>query len=379
MLISGFFAIYALYCGLSKEFYLNFILPIFILFIISTIGVASSILHNIPQITHASIIISFLIIVLASYGVAQYFVKRNITIDEVLKIILFVILTNSIIILLELQFKSLRIIIEAYLDPLCCTINYVEGFRLRGLASAGGAGLSITVPTALTIALYLFHQNKLNFITLLISLSLLFVSGLVIGRTGVILMIIPFLTYFISLFLMKQSLFGNFKLLTLVVLPITFAAPFVYQQISEYFSNTFSEAFVHYAFGFLLEGRNGIEKEGTVSVMTEYIQVLPMEFPEVLIGYGFYGGSYFSPWTDSGFARTLLSVGFLLGGIFYAILYFIYFRSIRFNKYLLGTFIFLLTISEIKEPLLYSGFASRMFIIISIYYYYENKLKASKI
>jgi len=156
-------------------------------------------------------------------------------------------------------------------------------------------------------------------------------------------------------------------------------APLFYQYISDFLTEMFGDGLVTYAFGFLLEGRSGIEDEGTVGLMAEYIRVLPMEFPQALTGYGFYGGSYFYPWTDSGFSRTFLSVGFLFGTIFYIILYYMYFRAFSYNKYLIGSFVLMLTIAEIKEPLLFSGFASRMFILISVYYYCENKyLKASR-
>ena len=105
-----------------------------------------------------------------------------------------------------------------------------------------------------------------------------------------------------------------------------------------------------------------------------------MEFPQVLTGYGFYGGSEFYPWTDAGFNRTFLSVGFLFGSIFYVIVFYMYFLTFRINKYLIGSFVLVLTIAEIKEPLLFSGFASRMFILIFVYYYCEDKyLKAKKI
>ena len=85
-----------------------------------------------------------------------------------------VIVLNSIIILLEIQFDPLRQFIEGYLEPLADgSINYAEGYRLRGVASSGGAGLSISVPAALIISLYLFDRGKLNTISLLILLFIL--------------------------------------------------------------------------------------------------------------------------------------------------------------------------------------------------------------
>ena len=67
-----------------------------------------------------------------------------------------------------------------------------------------------------------------------------------------------------------------------------------------------------------------------------------------------------------------MSVGFLFGLSFYAILYRAYFRAFRGNKFLVGTLILLLAIAELKEPLLYSGVASRMFIFILVFCWFDN-------
>jgi hypothetical protein len=139
----------------------------------------------------------------------------------------------------------------------------------------------------------------------------------------------------------------------------------------------FGDTFVEYAFGFLLKD-GGIQEEGTIGIIVEFLTVLPLDFPQALTGYGFYGGSDFYPWTDSGYSRTFLSVGFLFGFLFYFILFKMYFLPFSENKFLIGSFILLLAVAEIKEPLLYSGAASRMFIFILVYGYFE-KIAAKKL
>lgn len=376
--IAGFFAIYALHKGVKKSFFWHLIVPTLLLLIIAIIGGISSVINGIPQINHPASVISLLVMIFAANGIFLYFKKINISTDDFLLIILLVVVLNSVIILLELQFNSLRSFIEGFLDPFIGgTINYAEGYRLRGVASAGGAGLSISIPAALIIAFHLFDRGRLSSIFLIIIFLILLSSVLVIGRTGLVLLIIPISMYFFMLLFRRKNGFAVLRALSFIVFPMIIIAPFFYQYISDFLSLMFGEGFVKYAFGFLLEGREGIEDEGTVGLITEYIQVLPMEFPQVLTGYGFYGGTEFYPWTDSGFARMFLSVGFLLGIIFYLILYYMYFLTYRLNKFLIGSFILVLTIAEIKEPLLYSGFASRMFILIFVYYYCEDKyLKA---
>ena len=57
---------------------------------------------------------------------------------------------------------------------------------------------------------------------------------------------------------------------------------------------------------------------------------------------------------------------------------FLYQMPFSENKFLIGSFILLLAVAEIKEPLLYSGVASRMFIFILVYGYFE-KIAAKKL
>ena len=115
--------------------------------------------------------------ILAANGIFLYCKKKNISIDDFLLFVLLVVVLNSVIILLELQFDSLRSFIEGYLDPISgSSIDYARGHRLRGIASAGGAGLSISIPAALIIALYLFDRGRLNSVFLLILFHLRFLA-----------------------------------------------------------------------------------------------------------------------------------------------------------------------------------------------------------
>lgn len=379
ILIAIFFAIYALKNGVKKSFFRDLVIPTLLLLPLATFGAMSSVMNGIPQITHPVTVVSLLIMILAANGIFLYCRKNNISIDGFLLLILMVVVLNSVIILVELQFDSFRSFIEGYLDPLGGVINYADGYRLRGIASAGGAGLSISIPAALIIALHLFDRGRLNPVFLLILISILLGSVVVIGRTGIVLLIIPVSMYLFMLLTRRNNGYTIRRTFFLVLIPLFIVAPLFFQYVSDFMSQMFGDAFVKYAFGFLLEGKSGIEDEGTVGVMAEYITVLPTEFPRALTGYGFYGGSDFEPWTDSGFSRTFLSVGFLFGSIFYVIIYYMYFLTFRLNKYLIGSFVLVLTLAEIKEPLLFSGFASRMFILIFVYYYCEDKyLKAKK-
>jgi len=203
VLVAAMLAGYGLFHGLKKRFAIEFLLPALGLLGIGAIGVMSSVFNDIFQLNHLLSAISFNVLLLAAYGLWVYCERRNISRDEVLTAVLVVVVFNSIIITLELSFQPLRLLIESFLDPLKdASINYAQGFRLRGVASSGGAGLSISVPAAMAIALYLFDRKILSFFLLVPIAAVLMFSVLVIGRTGLFLTLIPLVTY--TMLILKQ-------------------------------------------------------------------------------------------------------------------------------------------------------------------------------
>lgn len=367
-----FFVFVALKDGIERSFFKDFVLPSFFLFILGIFGAISSIANGIPQMNHPFTVFSFLIMLFAAKGVFSFFKKRNVELDDFVFLILMVVALNSVIVLIELQFDGVRQMIEQNLDQLTeASINYSEGFRLRGVASSGGAGLSISVPAAVIMALYLFDRGRIGIFFLIFLFILFFTSVMVIGRSGVVLLAVPAFCYVILLLSKKGGFKSLLKGIFLVLLFSFLVVPIFYQYISSFFSEMFGDGFMKYAFGFLLDGGDGIKEEGTVDAVAEFLTVLPLQFPQALVGYGFYGGSAFYPWSDSGISRMFLSIGFVFGTIFYIILLKMYFLPFKRNKFLIGAMVLLLLAAEAKEVLLYSGVASRMYILLLVYCYFD--------
>jgi len=286
-------------------------------------------------------------------------------------------LFNCIIILVELFFNPFRIFLESLLDPLDQgTINYAEGYKFRGLASSGGAGLSITLPIISIISAYLLFIKHLSFIKFLLITFIILVTGTLIGRTGLIQTV--FLNLFYLFYFKKYIIlsFSKYKSQILIFISFITTTIFLISLLLDYYNDTFGLGFTNYAFKFFLDGKEGLEEEGTVPILINYVSVLPTSFPYFFIGYGFYGGSVFANWTDSGFARTFLSLGFPIGLFYYFLILRIFIKSLSFNKFLLIPILIILCIAELKEPLLYSGVASRSFLLISLYYYTTNTKKS---
>ena len=245
-------------------------------------------------------------------------------------------------------------------------MDWTEGFRYRGFASAGGAGLSVLVPVGMVLALHLYAEKFIGLLSLACLILILFMSLFFIGRTGFVLLPVVFLS-----FVFFNLRFYFFRVLFFVLI-LLFAILFFGDQLRSYMVGEYGEGFYNYSFGFLLRGAEGIKNEGTVEVVFEFLKVLPTTFPEVLIGYGFYGGGEFSPWTDSGYARTFLSVGYFFGVLFYIFL-FLSFKSALFcNKFLFLTIGVLLMVAEIKEPILFTGYAARVYIFLLAFFVLER-------
>lgn len=370
VIIALLFAVQSLRDGESLDFFRRFVLPCILLLCIAIWGTVSSVFHGIPQFNHPAAVIAFIIMVLGARGFYLCCVKAGIGLDGLLKMLLASIVFNSAIVLLEIQFDAFRQAIEMHLDPLTDgTINYAVGYRLRGVASSGGAALSLAIPAAVAIGLHLYDRGKLSLLVLTGAAFVLLASVVVIGRSGIVLLAVPLLGYLVLLLSRMRDIGALVRKIAGVALVIAVVVPLFYQLILEFFTEMFGEAFVTYAFGFLLEGEDGIRDEGTVGYVAEFLTVLPLQFPEALTGFGFYGGSAFYPWTDSGFSRTFLSVGFILGMCFYAILLRMYLLGFSGHKYLIGSMVVLLVIAEAKEPLMYSGTAARMFILLAVFAY----------
>jgi hypothetical protein len=355
-------SIYSIAYGLNKS--LNKILPAFFLMtLISLIGFTSSVIHGIPQLNHIIAVVSMIITVLAAHGIWKICEKRNISVDTIIYMIMVTIFINSIIIIIELNNDNIRLFIEGFLDPLeSSSINYSEGFRFRGIASAGGANLSLTIPIAVTLSLYLYSKKLIGLLQFLIVFFALTISALVIGRTGLLLLPIPIIIWLILN--IQRFSFNSLIKIVLALIPIVLSIYFLYDYGISFLTDKFGEGFLNYSFMFLFEGRSGLENEGTVNTISEFLTVLPTELVELLIGFGFYGGSDFTPWTDSGYSRMFLSVGYIFGIIFYACIFIIYSAPAKNYKYLTYSIFTILAIAETKESLLFSGYSAKIYLII---------------
>lgn len=343
---------------------LRVLLLFLICIVISSFGVLSSAFHAITQFGHLKVSVSILAYYFIGIGLYVLHGKRF-NIDDLAVSIFYVGVFNGVVILLQVQYPQLRAVIESVFIE-SGNVDWTEGFRYRGIASSGGASLSVFSASLVYICLYLYSIKKIGLLLTLVSISILFFSIFFIGRTGLLLIAVSFFLHgaLHGWRNIKSFIFTAGLISCLFIIGFDFIKRFLIQE--------YGEGFYNYSLGFILDGRLGIESEGTVGVIGEFLTVVPKQFPEILIGYGFYGGSAFYPWTDSGYARMFLSVGFLFGFIFYAAVFLIFKKAaIGKNKYF-WPLIILLAIAEVKEGMMFSGYSSRL-IFIMLGFWIANK------
>lgn len=345
-----------------------------LLVFISLVGVFSSFLHNIGQFVHLKAAVSIVFYLLFSYAIFLIFKKKGFDFNDLVLLVLLAVVVNSSVIILQVLYPGFRTIVEGFLAP-SGNIDWTEGFRYRGLASAGGASLSVLIPVAIVLALHLYTEKVIGILMLFLFVSILLVSLFFIGRTGFLLLPIvsaSFVFFNLQKYILKVFLF----FLIMIVFILLFG-----EAIKDFVIEQYGVGFYNYSFGFFLGGVDAIKDEGTVGIIVEFLQVVPSTFPEVLIGYGFYGGSHFEPWTDSGYSRMFLSVGYFFGVAFYLSFFLIFRNVILTRKFLFLTIGVALLVAEFKEPLLFTGYASRVYVLLLGYalfeYVYLKRMRGS--
>lgn len=371
MIVGFAYFLLAIYKGYYKLVDQKIFFLFYFILIVSVWGVFMSIINNIPQVDFLYATLSFIFFWFSALGVvAQYFNKGG-DINKIFFILLISLVFNFLIILIEAFYPSFKHAIESQLAP-AGNIDWDNSFRLRGLAASGGSGLSIVAPVAVILSLYLFYTKVIGVKFLFFSLIIVSLGVFFVGRTGLVFIPLGVFLFILWSVLFEKNIFNRaFVRLVFYFFGFSFLFSFIFIYFYDFLINNYGMGFIRYSYGFLLDGSEGIKEEGTVSVLIDFMQVLPLNFPDFFVGVGFYGGSDFQEWTDSGFARVVLSVGFILGPLYY--LSVLYFYASGSKKYyaLVMPILLILILSEIKGSFLFSSYSARtlVVIVVSVFYY----------
>lgn len=358
----------------------NYLIPVFLVLLISLWGVLVSYLNDIGQFDFFYSALSFVVFIFTACGIVDFLIRKKVNFDGFALLLLCVLIFNSVFILLEVLIPSVRDVTESFLAP-AGNIDWTQGIRYRGLAASGGSGLSVCCTLGVIIGLDLYRSKKIGIIFFLLSLFTFLISVLFIGRTGLVFFPVAISFYFGYLVLVGQIRVSGILLGVAVLVVVVMIFVLFYEVFYEYVYSNFGQGFINYSFGFLLQGEEGLKEEGTASVIFQFMTVLPLGFPEAFIGVGFYGGSDFTPWTDSGYARVMLSVGFILGVVYYLSILRIYLKGVVERQALIFTALFVLMLAEIKGSFLFSAYGARAIILLIVFLqinnYYQKRLAAA--
>jgi hypothetical protein len=143
-----------------------------------------------------------------------------------------------------------------------------------------------------------------------------------------------------------------------------------------------TDEILEYAFEFFYSIESGSTSTASTDDLKSmlYIPENPFHF---LFGIGFFDGfNSLYERTDSGYLKTLLSFGFIIGLFFYLIMFSLLFLPGFVYKelmvFLVPVFLFLL-LAEIKEPFLYQNYLSRVIMLLAGASLCELSVKEAKL
>ncbi len=357
-----------------RRFALSFFRSLFFVFLFF-FGLAvyhlmlASIYENNP-IYFVSICASAIVNISFGWLLSYYLLARGRSVhglmDYFIMLCAFVIFLNSFVILVEYLFPSIKHYLESILlNSQTANINYAtHPFRLRGLSAAGGAALSVINAFGIILFLFLVKNKNVNgSIALLCSLVIVF-ANIFTGRTGLMFSLL-FIAVLASILAVRSARYffsGSIKIMPFYTICILFVGV-IYAAQFEFSSPVFRWAFEW--FDGLRHGK--LDTSSSDHLMS--MMFLPDNPLHLLFGIGFFEGvGQLYPRTDSGYLKTILSVGLLMSVVLYSFILFLFLQLGKVSKKYLWLVIPILgfvLIVEVKEPFLYQNYTSRVIFLLS--------------
>lgn len=293
---------------------------------------------------------------------------------KIYKVVFFIVMAisfNSLLIILEYFNNDFKYFIENIMvENNMSGVSYLEHpFRIRGLATAGGAALSVVIAFGILMSVYLYFVKYLSLQVAIVLIIIMNISNIFTGRTGLFLglifsSILIILLFYKSIFNLK--LFIKNILLSVVVITLFLIFLNNYKLNDDVFSWAF-EIFINFS------ESGKIESSSSNELLTMFI--LPDDISHLLFGIGFYEGNnplnYIR--SDVGYIKSIFSIGLLLSIFIYGLLFNLIYKlkNIDYTAKLGIPFvILLLMLIELKEPFLYQNYLSRViFCLVGAYIY----------
>ena len=277
---------------------------------------------------------------------------------------------NSLIVIGEFLVPDFRIWKEGFLRSEMKT-DYLEGFRYRGVASAGGANLSVATGVAAVLSLWLWARGWISGIFAFVFLLILLGSLVFIGRTGLVVFSIG---AFAVLFLSITSTRSRIRIFFAAVLFLSIAfviAQNLYELLPPFYQS--------YTIDLFINGVDGLIEEGSVVAIGGFY-VFPDNLNSLVFGVGNFSGGFERGYDwpgDPGFMKLVTAFGMPLSVVLYGgLAVWILGHERGHLRSLTFLIFFLLLICEWKEPFLLKGYTSRLFwFLIGVRMYYSGSVR----
>ena len=342
--------------------------------VMSCIGCVSSLIYMGDFMSVMVFMKFFLMLILAnSILIWGFNIYGKNFIEKIIKILVISALIISTTNILEFFIPSFRIFL---LKIIAVTGNssYDISFRTHGFASGGGASLSLGILVLSLISYFKFtiSEGALSKGFYFISFLYMYLSNIVIGRTGLFLGA-PIIIYL--LVLNNLTIFNFFKkALTLALL--SFCILSIVSTIDERLLNVMFKYGLEPIYRYINYG--SFESKTTSGVANMYF--IP-DILHVITGAGFWRwptNGYSLP--DPGYMKLLTSTGIFGFIIFYSYQFIIYFETFKFFKKeyklnILFMFLFsMLFLAEFKEAVFVQNYAFKVFALLITYSWFNTKL-----
>lgn len=277
----------------------------------------------------------------------------------VVKLFVFSSVINSAFIVVEYFSPETRALVESviYRNQLANIDYATHPFRMRGLAAGGGAALSMMNAIA---ALLLFELTRLGFISFRSSVpgvAVLSIANIFTGRTGLIVTIVIF-----GLLLLLAAKQSGWRFFAYTVGGLFVAALMASSLPASVLDLQQHAELIDWAFEWAgaMDG-DGVSTKSTSELAT--MLFLPQTFSHLFFGVGFFEG-YMPIYgrSDSGYVKTLFSIGIILSLLLYSLVVFLLLGFARVERRfsILSTLmVVLLLVAEIKEPFVYQNYTGR--------------------
>lgn len=317
--------------------------------------------NNFIDFTYYLLVVKYLIIILLSISINMYFIKNNFTAQNIIYLYVLASFLLSLFCIVEFFIPEAKIFMaKVFLST--DNIIYDSSFRVKGFVSGGGANLSWGLASAVMLshAMY-FKEKNLSLFYMSIVIS---IGTILVGRTGIILMLPSWILTFILLFNFRYFLKNLVNILSLSF--ITMITIFFINQNEE-----ISKIIWRYSFEIFY---NYIESGEIKSSSTDHLAsmyFIPNVF-HFIFGEGLYAENISYNPIDVGYFRQLLSIGFFGSLLIYSMFLFVQLKiydyyKFYFHKSFLFLFLFSFWLFEFKESGFLKGYTSRLLILMYVY------------